>query len=698
MRVLAVLKSRWPLLLMAVLTLWLGVVFLLGLNELLFSLELESLAFRQRLFSSVPKDRSAKTPIRIVAFDAKTSASPHMKKLFGFPLSRSAPAYMVRFFKRTQPKAVIFDMSFNGGIHHDDLAGDRDLVESLRGTQAFISSLHFNKDVSFKSNFKTFPLATQSALIRNAVQVDGIENFPLFWRYYQYQNLQPPYPDLLENSAMRFVSAHGSIATVNPDAVSEKSSFKDASGDSRRWAPFSLYGGYTFPTLPLAAVLIGEKNGEQNLKLSKDGRLSWSGSGSGGWVDLGRNGIPFIKWYGHGLWLDKPVYPEISFWDVIVSEIVLECRENHDSKPVCAEPWLPRQPLLRPESFNGRYVLIGFTIPTAGDTHKTIYGLRYSGIYILANTLDNLLSRDFVYEADWRLNWGGTLLLPTLLMLIIWRFRSLWMSLLMAITLGLGYFVLCIIAYDAWNLWLYSVYPLLTLFAFFVGFYLYRYLQEQKQRQQLRYAFGKYVSPGVMQWIEKHPERVKLGGERREMTFLFCDIRGFTAFADSHSPEEVQALLSRYFSKMNAIVLHHYKGTINKLMGDAIMAYWGFPIDSEDQALLAVQAALAMRDASDEWRKDAEHPPIDIGIGVHTGEAMVGNIGSEDFMDFTVIGDAVNIAARLESLNKEMGTRILVSASTYEKLKGQIAFRDLGTVDIRGKGQGVQVFEPLKAQ
>lgn len=336
------------------------------------------------------------------------------------------------------------------------------------------------------------------------------------------------------------------------------------------------------------------------------------------------------------------------------------------------------------------------TIPNAGDVHRTIYGPRYFGVYILANTLDNLIHDDFVHPVPWLWNGLAFLLLPTLLGLAGWRFKSTAILCLLTVTLATGHFLFSVFLYNHLNLWLAVVYPILALLGCFLGVFVYRFRRERKRRRQLRFVFAKYVSPAVMEMIERRPESIRLGGVRREMTFLFSDIRGFTAFSDRNPPEVVQRFLSDYFSMMNGIILHDYRGSINKLIGDAIMAYWGFPLADEDHAFLAVSAALAMRDILRVWRNDPSKPPIHIGIGVNTGDAVIGHVGSEDFMDFTVIGDAVNVAARLEQLTKDYDASIIISADTYEKVKDRIHARPLGRVRLRGREAETEIFEVLE--
>lgn len=647
------------------------------------SWELDTLTFRQKFFSSTPADRSHLTPIELITIDTRTLASPAYQQYFhNRDFSREAAAYAVRFFKRTQPKSVVFDVSFNGGIHYDDLAGDEALANSLEGTHQYSSMLDMDIHVDPGMSFHGQPTDVKAMLMKNTIQIRGFQYFPVYQKLYTFESLRPPYPTLVK-TPMRFFSAN-SISNKTSLNIVNSSEVRDT--EARRWIPFSIYGGYIFPTAPLGLLL----GNETQLSLSRDGRLSWRN----GHIDLGTDGVPLIRWYGQGVDKNHPVYPETSLVDVVLSEIAMECRE---ARQTCNIPGFQQQHILLPDHFKGKYVLIGANLPygKGKDTHNTIYGPNYSGIYILANMLDNALHNDFVHKAPYWLNPLLLMLLPGLLLLAIWRYRSAWISFLVAITLALGHFLFVMYAYSHWNLWVFFVQPLLAVILCFSGTYAYQYASEYKKRLQMRYAFGKYVSPAVLQIIEQNPEKITLGGERREMTFLFSDIRGFTSFSDQNPPETVQLFLTQYFSTMNKIILHSYHGSINKLIGDAIMAYWGFPLQNEDHAFLAVSAALAMRDAMLAWQHDASKMPITIGIGINTGDAVIGNVGSEDFMDFTVIGDAVNVASRLESSNKEYGTNIIISAATYEKVKDRIHARRLGWADLKGKEAKVEIYEPL---
>jgi adenylate cyclase len=224
------------------------------------------------------------------------------------------------------------------------------------------------------------------------------------------------------------------------------------------------------------------------------------------------------------------------------------------------------------------------------------------------------------------------------------------------------------------------------------------YLMEGRQKRQIRAMFSKYVSPEYVAQIVDDPERLHLDGRRAEVSILFSDIRGFTSISEKLEPTQVIAFLNDYLNEMAAIVKSS-GGTLDKFIGDAVMAFWGEPIEIADHADRACDCALAMRDAtlriSERFEREGK-PRIRIGIGVNTGDVVVGNIGSlQHKLDYTVIGDPVNLASRLESLNKELGTTIIISESTRARVAGRFETRPLGQIQVKGKLEAVQVHELL---
>jgi adenylate cyclase len=223
----------------------------------------------------------------------------------------------------------------------------------------------------------------------------------------------------------------------------------------------------------------------------------------------------------------------------------------------------------------------------------------------------------------------------------------------------------------------------------------YQYFVEGREKRQVKQVFSRFVSRDVFTQLMDDPARARLGGQRREMSVLFADIRGFTAFTERGRAEDVVAQLNEYFSAMVPIVFDH-KGTVDKFVGDLIMALFGAPLDDARHAGNAVDTALAMLARLDtlnaKWAREGK-PQLGIGVGINSGEMIAGNIGSESIMSYTVIGDAVNLAARLESLNKDYGARIIISAATRARLDRRYDMQALGTVTVKGKSEPVEIFE-----
>jgi adenylate cyclase len=211
----------------------------------------------------------------------------------------------------------------------------------------------------------------------------------------------------------------------------------------------------------------------------------------------------------------------------------------------------------------------------------------------------------------------------------------------------------------------------------------------------MRETFRHYLDASVMEQVLQNPEKLKLGGERKELTVLFSDIRGFTTLSERMSPEQLVSFINEYLTPMTDVVFSN-GGTLDKYIGDAIMCFWGAPVDQPDHALRACSAALGFLEQLKELRKRwraAGLPEVDIGVGISSGLMNVGHMGTQTRFNYTVMGDAVNLASRLEGLNKAYDTRVLISAETYALTRGQVSARRLGVVRVKGKQAPTDVYE-----
>jgi len=353
-------------------------------------------------------------------------------------------------------------------------------------------------------------------------------------------------------------------------------------------------------------------------------------------------------------------------------------------------------PIYPPQDFAGKYVLVGLTAPGLLDLKASPVSAVYPGVEVHATLLDDLLRGDFLKPVPAWATWLEILLLAAAMALIVLWFSGLLATLAGFVALAVIYLGLTVTAFH-FSWWADPVLPGIALISSFALATAYSYATEGRQKLYIRRMFGQYMSETVINHLLEHPEKLQLGGERRQVTLFFSDLAGFTTISERLDPETVVGLLNDYLSAMTEIILEE-EGTVDKFEGDAIMAFWGAPLDQPDQARRACRAAWRQQAALAELNRrliDLDLPPLSMRIGLHTGEAIVGNLGSARRFDYTVIGDTVNLASRLEGLNKFYSSHIMASAATVAGCGEGVEFRELDLVAVKGKEHAVRVFEVL---
>ncbi len=338
----------------------------------------------------------------------------------------------------------------------------------------------------------------------------------------------------------------------------------------------------------------------------------------------------------------------------------------------------------------GKILMIGaFDKGMAADEKQTPFGMMF-GIEIHANSLNTMLTGNFVRHLPLFWNVLLTIALTMLIALVASRMKNLW-SMPLSILIAIATFIVCSILFDSMGILInYSV-PFAGMFFSYIMIILYRSSTEEREKRKIRAMFGKYVSPDVVaQMMDNPPE---LGGVDRELTVFFSDIRGFTSLSETLTPQELVKHLNEYLSAMTDIILET-GGTLDKYVGDEVMCFWGAPLEVKDHAARACRCALMQKAKLAEL--NALWPPekrLNIGIGLNTGIMTVGNMGSAGRMNYTLMGDNVNLGARLEGTNKVYGTMIIVSEYTYAMVKDQFVFRELDTIRVKGKNRPVVIYE-----
>ena len=349
---------------------------------------------------------------------------------------------------------------------------------------------------------------------------------------------------------------------------------------------------------------------------------------------------------------------------------------------------------LDPDDVKGKLVLVGMTASGWTDFWVTpVSAEKMYGVEIHANALDTILKGRFLEEAS-KLIAALTVLLMVVVMGFVLPLMRLRWGTVLTVVLFIGYGLAVFLAFDSGHI-LNIFYPLISLPVMYVTAVISRVFAAQADRRDINDLFGRYVSPQVASEILSlaNADQLKLGGARREVTVMFADMRGFTAMSERLGPEEIVATLNKYLSVLIERVLAN-EGMINKFAGDNIMAVWNAPQDQSDHALLAVKAAIEGQQAMESMPQDESQPKVQFGIGINTGPAVAGNVGSEGRTEYTIIGDAVNIASRLCS--NAPGGQVWIGPHTYEVVKNEVEVEALEPQKFKGKAEPVPVYRALR--
>lgn len=368
-----------------------------------------------------------------------------------------------------------------------------------------------------------------------------------------------------------------------------------------------------------------------------------------------------------------------------------------------------QEPLLESEMFQNMFVFFGFYAPGLFDICATPVSATYPGVGVHITQLDNYLQDSFLKSVGIPFK----ILLVVVLALLgaaplsiteVLQVRKVNIALsVISLVVVATFFVVLSYFIFASGLVLPMVAPLGALLLSFSTAMVVSYRQEGRQKRYLKSAFRQYLSPAVIENLIAHPEQLSLGGERRHITIFFSDVQGFTSISEGLNPEELTSLLNDYLSEMTDIILES-GGTIDKYEGDAIIAFWNAPVELKDHSRRGVEAMIQCQKRLAELRPALEQRagrPFYMRVGINTGDAVVGNMGSKNRFDYTMLGDSVNLAARLEGLNKQFGTYSMCSAASKEEAVAcgtSLKFRELARVAVVGKKEAVTVFEPMEAE
>ncbi|MBI4245063.1 MAG: adenylate/guanylate cyclase domain-containing protein [Planctomycetes bacterium] len=446
--------------------------------------------------------------------------------------------------------------------------------------------------------------------------------------------------------------------------LAQSTDLPDFDAKSRRYNLLTKYDNYYIPNAALR--ILWELEGNPPVVIEN------------GFLTFGQYRIPIdnkcqmlLKFYGEG----RTTFKTINTSHVIQNNYIM------DNEP-------EQKPTFSPEIFKDKIVLIGTYFPGM-DIKKVPTDLSYPGVELHSTALVNIIAKDFLVELPklWIIIWS-IFYIP----ISVFTFRYIKAFLCKYALYGLiGIHVGLSIVFFMNNVWINAVPQISAILSSFITAMALNYIQEGKQKAMVKKTFQSYVSPSVVNKILDSSKSLNLQGERKRLTVMFLDFEGFTTLSEKLPAEELVALLKKYFTRIGKEIFAT-EGVIDKFIGDAVIAFWGDPLPQPDSSLRACRTALLARKAMIELRQETSHQ-LFARIGINTGDAIVGNMGSDTLFNYTVMGDEVNFTSRLEGANKQFGTRILISESTHNDAKDNILVREVGPVKVKGKQKAVRVYE-----
>ena len=524
-----------------------------------------------------------------------------------------------------------------------DPEADKAFIEAVRNSGNIVNAMYFEQEdsLSWRYRMQTPPRAFEWEKFAYFLDPQARELFP--------DN------DRIGNEFFDLLNAGYSLGHVNFQA--------DVDGVVRKINLFSNFLDHSYPSL--AFRIFTSLSGINEVKVRKGEGIHLISEGEEvGLIPIDENGNMLIKWAGN-----FQTFRYISFYDVLEERIPSEY-------------------------FKDKVVLVGTSLPGLFDLRSTPFNPQFPGVEIHANILYTLLNRDFIHSFSTGQSFLFYSAIGVLVGIVIIFLSPLW-SILLIFFVGMTEIFFAYYLQWEYNMWIPIISPIATLLLTFSLVYIYKYITEEKGKRFIKDTFSHFVTHSVVEELLANPDKIKLGGERKNCTVFFSDVAGFTSISEKLTPEALVKLLNDYLTEMTNIVFA-YEGMLDKYEGDAIMAVFGAPIAHGNHAAKACAAALAMQEQlvklREMWGKQGR-PQLRARCGLNTGEMVVGNMGSESRFDYTVMGDEVNLGARLEPANKTYGTEIMIGENTYQMAKDFIIARQLDLLRVIGKTKPVKVYE-----
>ena len=625
-------------------------VFILLITEVIFpdffdNFEAKSLDLRYATrIKMLEQERGGQTIDDIVIVDIDNRSLNQFGRFHQWP--RDYYSEIIKYLSESGALVIGFDVLF---MEHDiDRMADTLLVRSTRDAGNVCHSLSFSKAEpdAFLYKMDTPPAQLDSSRFSYRFTEDLINHFPPAERF--------------DGKFFRLYNASSRLGFVNfqPD------------NDSviRKMPLFMNFAGQLYPSLALAMVLFLYDVAEQQIEIQPGQFVRLNIPADDGTeqitIPVDDRGQMLINFMG-----SYQTFRYISFYDV----------------------WAKRVP---PEFFDGKIVLVGASAAGLYDLRPVPFQNAFPGVEIHANILFNIMTQSFIHQNSKLMSY---VILALVCMLIgsIAPFFRVRINIPIILIISAGFIYLTFYLFNNYNLWIENVRPMLGILFCHIAILTYRYLDESKDKRKIKGMFQHYIAAPVVHELLKNPGMLKLGGERKVATAFFSDIKNFTTVSENLEPEALVSVLNEYLSAMTDIILR-YDGYLDKYEGDAIVAVFGVPVEQTDHAVRACNAALDMRKQlvimRQIWKRENK-PAFEARIGINSGPMIAGNIGGKNRFDYTVIGDSVNIASRLEGANKMYATSILISEDTFQQVYDKFWCRELDFIRVKGKNKPVRIYE-----
>ena len=580
-----------------------------------------------------------------------------------WPWPRFIHAELIDFLSQIGARAVIMDVMFTEnefapGLSSGTLSdNDFRLVESTKSAKNVYHTSQIISDEpdEYNRDLLNKPLPIEF-INRFSINVEAIDETIEHNHYYL------PFKELYEASR----------------GIGVVSFFPDSDGVFRSQKLLFNYQDNFFPALSLAPIVA--QFGYDKITLKKDSIEIKNDEGSLIRIPLTKNNEYFVNMYGYGL------YNEFSISGVILSMLEIKKGELDD---------LPVQP----DEFRDKIVFIGASAAGVGDLKNSSIDPKTPGVYLHASICGNILSGDFLNFTGPEVNFFSILILLTITVFSIFYLKTVLSQVLFPLLAMIIFSVTALVLFNS-NIVINIVSPSFAVLSAYVASFTYISFTEGREKKKIRNILGQYVSPAILTTVLEKDQDGYLKAEvgaRETLTIFFSDIRDFTTISEKYNVEEVVGILNTYLSRMVNIIFSN-EGTLDKFIGDAIVAFWGAPVRIQDHHYKAVITGLQMKEALKTYNQEniaKGLPELKIGIGIHTGEVILGNIGSEKKLDYTVIGDSVNLASRLEGLTKTYGSSIIISQDTYDHVQKEIFCRMADFVKVKGKDKPIRIYEAI---